>query len=277
MAKKTKGTTGTRLRRANPEREAPNRSANDHIQRNSQSPDDDVGDRRSKRPKNPVSDAVEKAISDVVKLSSNVIEEQIRAGQVAAERVRDGIAGSKQLSTDVNMLVENLVAATKDVGATWLDLLSIVARSISSTPPKSEQQRQSDPSEGRAGSGGTKAKTTTRTGTSGKAVTVSSITPADPASPGEPPEIIVKGTRTKSVTLDLRPPSIHFVPVVRSLQAGDPNQSLPAAQFELNADKTNLVLTVTVPRGQPAGTYAGIIVDSSSNEPGGTVSVAVGG
>ena len=46
--------------------------------------------------------------------------------------MRDGIANSRQLNTDVNLVIDNLVATTKDVGATWLDLLSIMARSIQS-------------------------------------------------------------------------------------------------------------------------------------------------
>jgi hypothetical protein len=267
MAKKKAERKDQRVRRDDPDRDAPHRSGSDHINRHARSRNGNGGDGRPDHPKSLVSETVQQAISDIVQLSSTVIEEQIRAGQTAASRLRDGIANSQQLNTDVNMLVESLVATTKDVGATWLDLLSIVVRSIGTKP--------SGPG-GSKGTGTTQPKTKTQTGTSSGATTISSITPADPESPAVPPEIAVTGSRVKSVTLDLRPPSLRFVPVVRDLLASDPKFSLTAVKFELSADRTHLVLTVNVPRGQSAGTYTGVIVDSSTNEPGGTVSVTVG-
>jgi hypothetical protein len=266
MAKSTKGKTSERPRREEPERAAPNRSGSEHIKRNANSRhgDDRGRDRR-------VSETVQQAISDMVQVSSNVIEDQIRAGQQAAERLRDGIANSKQLNTDINMLVDSLVAATKDVGATWLDLLSIVTRSIG---------KPSGP--GHGGGGGPtppppRPRTVTETGTSGSATTISSITPADPAITGIPPQIVVKGVRVRNVKLDLRPPTAHFVPVLPVLHSGDRRATLTGLKFEPSADRTRLVLTVSVANDQPGGTYSGVIVDSSTNEAGGTVSVTVAG
>jgi hypothetical protein len=204
----------------------------------------------------------------MVQLSSTVIEEQIRAGQTAAARLRDGMANSQRLNTDVSMMVENLVATTKDVGATWLELLSIVVRSIGAPG--------SGASDGSRRTGTMQPTTRTQTGASNGARTVSNVTPADPASPAEPPKIVVTGSGVKNVTLDLRPPSPRFVPLVRELLAGDPRHGLRDVKFRLATDRTHLVLTINVPPGQPAGTYTGAIVDSSTNESGGTVSVTVG-
>jgi hypothetical protein len=170
------------------------------------------------------------------------------------ERLRDGIANSKQLNTDVNMLVENLVATTKDVGATWLHLLSIVVRSMGSQPPGDGPPHGYARSPG-AGTAQATAGTVTQTGTSGSAATISSITPTDPAKPAVPPVIVVKGVRVRSVALDLRPSSLRFVPVVRTLLASDPNRGLTTVKFELSADQTHLILTVNVPRDQPSGIY----------------------
>jgi hypothetical protein len=270
MAKKSKGRKGERLRREDPDRVAPHRTGSDHIKRNATSRNAKKGNGPTGRPNSLVSETVQQAISEMVQLSSTVIEEQIRAGQTAAARLRDGIANSKQLNTDVNLLVEGLVATTKDVGATWLDLLLIAVRSIGTKPP--DTGGPGSPT----GGGTTPPTTITRTGTSNGATTISSLTPADPAIPAEPPQIAVTGSRVKSVTLDLRPPSPRFVPLVRELLAGDPKRGLTAVKFQLTADRTHLVLTVNVLRGQPAGTYTGVIVDSSTNEPGGMVSVTVG-
>jgi hypothetical protein len=270
MAKKSEKRKGERLRRDDPDRDTPHRSGSDHIKRNARSQNGMGADGQPGRSKSQVSETVQQAISNMVQLSSSVIEDQIRAGQAAAARLRDGIANSQQLNTDVNALVEGLVATTKDVGATWLDLLSIVVRSIGTTSPGHGG------SGGSTGTGTPQPPTRTRTGISGGATTISSITPADPASPAEPPQIAVTGSGVKNVTLDLRPPSPRFVPLVRGLMAGDPRHGLTAVRFQLTADRTHLVLTVNVPRGQPAGTYTGVIVDSSTNAPGGMVSVTVG-
>jgi hypothetical protein len=267
MAKKSKDRKGERLRRDDPDRDAPHRSGIDHIKRNARSGggkgggggNGGNGNGGPSGPKSLISESVQQAISNMVQLSSTVIEEQIRAGQTAAARLRIGMANSQQLNTDVSTMVESLVATTKDVGATWLELLSIVVRSI-----------------GTKSQGSQSTTTRTQTGTSNGATTVSNVTPADPAIPAEPPQIVVTGSGVKYVTLDLRPPSARFVPLVRELLAGDSKDGLRNVKFQLTADRTHLVLTINVPRGQPAGTYTGAIVDSSTNEPGGTVSVTVG-
>jgi hypothetical protein len=284
MAKKSGGWKGERLHRDDPDRDTPHRSGNDHFKRNARSGggggggsgrgcagSDGGGAGRPNGPKSLISESVQQAISNMVQLSSTVIEEQIRAGQTAAARLREGMANSQQLNTDVSMMAEKLVATTKDVGATWLELLSIVVRSIGAKSPDSGAP------DGSRRTGTMQPTTRTRTGTSNGVTTVSNVTPADPATPAEPPQIVVTGSGVKNVTLDLRPPSPRFVPLVHELLAGDPKQGLRNVKFQLAPDKTHLVLAINVPRGQPAGTYTGAIVDSSTNEPGGTVSVTVGG
>jgi hypothetical protein len=270
MAKKTSGRTGKRQRRDHPDRETPDRRASEHIRRNAGS--QNGGNHRDRDSKSQISKSVEEAISGMVQQSSAFIEEQIRAGQQAAERLRDGIANSRQLNADINTLVENLVATTKDVGATWLDLISIIVRAIGTQPPHG----------GGSNGGGTPhtppgpGVTVTRSGTSGGATTLSSITPANNTVVGVPPQIVVKGAHVTSVVLDLRPRSLKFVPVVPQLIAADLKRSF-SAKFALSSDSSSLVLTVSVPDGQPRGIYTGAVVDSRTNEAGGTLSVTVAG
>jgi hypothetical protein len=272
-APKSNARRNNRLHRAEPARTAPNRSARDHVRRNARSRNDSVRAGRSKQPPESIADTVQQTIAGVVDLGYSVIERQILEGQRAAERLRAGLATSAEFNTDVNNLVEGLVATTRDVGATWLDLLSIVLRSVGPQAPCAGAPRDFAP----PGQTGTRAGTTTRTSTSGSATTISSITPADPTSPRVPPVIEVRGIRVRRVTLHLQPPSVQFVPFVRSLVASDPQAAaLTGVRFELSADRTHSVLVVDVPPNQPAGTYTGVIVDSSSNEPGGMVSVVVG-
>jgi hypothetical protein len=268
MPNKPTNPKSKRLRRRDPRRAGPNRRATDHIMlaANKQN-----SKKTGRGPNSRISESVQQAISEVVQQSSTFIEEQIRAGQAAAERLRDGIASSRQLNADINMVIENLVATTKDVGATWLELISIIIRSMGTQPPH-----------GGGSNGGGKptphgpGATVTQTGTSGGATTTSSITPADSAIRGVPPQIIVRGGNVKSVMLDLRPPSSGFVPFVRQLIAADPKNSL-GAKFTVSSNPPRLVLTVSVAASQPPGTYTAAIVDSSTNVAGGTLSVTVAG
>ena len=154
--------------------------------------------------------------------------------------MRDGIVNSRQLNTDINLVIDNLVATTKDVGATWLDLLSIMARSINTQSPGPGIPG------GLPGSGGSQPRTITQTGTSGGAATISNITTADPAISAAPPEIVVTGRGVKKVVLDLRPHAPRFVPIVRELMAGGQEHRLSAVKFRLSAQK-KLVLTVNIP------------------------------
>jgi hypothetical protein len=250
MAKKP--SSKKRSRRKNPGRNGPRRGAFEHMDRNG------AGAAQ-------VSKTVQQAITNMVQMSSTVIEEQIRAGQAAAARMRDGIANSRQLNTDVNLVIDKLVATTKDVGATWLDLLSIMARSIQSPGAPGAP----------AGTGTSQPRTSTQTGISGGAATISNITPAGAAISAAPPEIVVTGRGVKKVVLDLRPHAAGFVPIVRELLASGQNRGLSGIKFRLTAQK-KLVLMVNVPRGQAAGTYTGVIVDHGTNHPGGTVSVTIG-
>jgi hypothetical protein len=271
MAKKTVGRKSKRLRRRDPDRGAPNRRAIDHIMLAAKKR---AGAKHRAGPKPRISASIQQAIGSMVQTSSNVIEEQIRAGQAAAERLRLGIASSRQLNADVNMLVESLAAATRQLGTTWLQVVSIIVRAIGTQAPTA----------GGGSSGGGPASPTwswpglgaiTQTGKSGNATTSSSITPADPAMIGVPPQIVVNSKRVTNVTLDLHPRSARFVPFVQQLIAANAKHSLSSVKFTVSPDSHCLILTVNVPTRQPAGNYSGPIIDSSTSQEGGTLSVTI--
>lgn len=270
MAKKTTDRKSIRLRRDDPDREGPNRRATDHIMLAAKK----RGSAKYRRgPKPRISASIQQAISNMVQTSSNVIEEQIRAGQAAAEHLRLGIANSRQLNADVNMLVESLAATTRQLGATWLQVISIIIRAIGTQAP----------TPGGGSGGGTPFPswpwpglgTVTQTGKSGNATTSSSITPADPTMIGVPPQIVVDSKRVTNVTLDLHPRSAQFVPFVQKLVAAHAKRSLSTVKFTVSPNSPCLVLTVDVPARQPAGTYTGPVIDSSTSQVGGTLSVTV--
>lgn len=217
----------------------------------------------------------------MVRQSSAFIEEQIRAGQKAAERLRDGIANSKELNTDINGLVEHLVATTRDLGTTWLELISIIIRAIGAQPSGGSNGGSTQPSASGPG------PAVTKSGRSGGAMTFSRMAPADSSVRGIAPQIVVNGANVKSVVLDLQPRSLQFTPFVPLLMAGDRTPSAKTksartkstgtieARFSRSPDQPGLILTVKVPGNQPAGIYTGAVVDSKTNEAGGTLSVTV--
>lgn len=268
MAKQRKNLTETRKHKKDPRRTAPIRRAADHIIRHAKRKDDV---KRERGPRSLVSDSVEQAISDMVQTSSEVIEDQIRAGQAAAERLRHGLANSDQLKSDVNTLLEHLLATTRDVGSTWLELMSIIVQSLGAKPPQGGGG--STPHTPPPGSG-----TVTQEGKSSGAVTNSTFTPGQADIVGKPPQIVVQGKRVTSVSLNLHPSTPGFAPLAQPLSTKDQQYSLNSVEFTTSSSRPpRFVLTITVPVSQPGGTYTGAVVDSSNGEGGGTLSVTIAG
>jgi len=264
MAKGNDTRKEKRYGRKEPERKGPKRNPGDYVRRNASSRNDD--ERKFAEPQSLVGASVQNVINDMVQLSSTVIEDQIRAGQAAASRMRDNFSSSDKLSGEMSSVVNSLAAATKDIGNAWVELLTIVITAIGTKPPPGGH-----PSPG----GPTSPPTRTWTSSSGGAQTICHLTPADPESDAEAPEIAVTGSGAKDVTLELKPPTTRFVPVVHPLLTSDLKNKMDGAKFGLNKQR-KLVLTVNVPRGQPPGTYTGAVVDSTTGKSGGTVSVTVG-
>ena len=78
--------------------------------------------------------------------------------------MRHGMTNTGQLNANINTLAESLVAVTRDIGVTWLELISMIVRSIDAQAPLS----------GGPGGGGIshpparRAGTVTRTAKSGR-------------------------------------------------------------------------------------------------------------
>jgi hypothetical protein len=256
------------MRRDDPDRETPHRRAT--IMLMAKKPGGKKTSRGRNRRNQRLSESVPQAISNMVRQSAAFIEEQIDAGRGAAERMRHGMTNTGQLNANIGTLAESLVTVTRDIGVTWLELISMIVRSIDTQAPLPGGFGGSGFPHGPPRRGGT----VTRTAKSGNATTHSSFTPADAETPGVPPHIVVKGAKAKHVALDLRPSSARFAPLVRQLVHSDPKHSL-RAKFTPGSDPLRLMLVVEVPDRQKPGTYTGVIVDSSTNEAGGTISVTV--
>jgi hypothetical protein len=88
--------------------------------------------------------------------------------------------------------------------------------------------------------------------------------------------IEVKSTRPAEVTLELRPASPRFVPVVHALHPKPPGtRPLTDVKFRLSPDAQRGVVAITVPDDLEPGSYTGVVVDSVTDEPGGILCVRV--
>jgi hypothetical protein len=97
---------------------------------------------------------------------------------------------------------------------------------------------------------------------------------ASGATASVPISIEVRSVRPAQVILDLHPALSRFVPIVPALYPQSPGKRpLTDVKFGLSPDRAHATLTITVPDDLPPGTYTGVITDSATHEPGGTLCV----
>jgi hypothetical protein len=192
------------------------------------------GDARPSRPEAQILDSV---VTEAVGLGYDVIDTYIRQGHFAAEQARAGIDASG-ITTEVADLAQRAVTLSLDLADSWLDLVTAL----------SQHCRKPQPAP-------------------------SPLTP--PAGPVRAPvdyEIVC--SRPVQVEFQFHPGGERIVPAIPYLQAGD--RSIPpltGAFFTVSQDGKRPALNIPVPDGQPAGTYSGVIVDATTNLPGGTLIV----
>ncbi len=182
-----------------------------------------------------------------------VIEEQIRQGQRVAEQFRGYSDDLQKTNSDVSRMVERSVRLYTDIGYLWFELVQSLLRNPTLTGADLRRQPKAP----------------------------------DAASPGESPdnangearsthrdtEIEVSCPYPTSVALDLKGPAGPFL-VVAPLRALDPSKPpLTEVRFEDGGSRPKL--RVTIPAGQPPDKYTGVVIDTRTSEPWGTVCVCV--
>ena len=242
------------IRRPDPQRSRPIRTTAHHLRMGSGGPAQGPRQAGGAAPAGnaptsnaPTSNApgLDAMISDAVGLGYRVIDEQIRQGRAAAERLRAGIIATEAPTSNVSAVIERAANLSMELTATWLELLSAFGSSL-------QQAQQFRPAQG-----GTRWP------------------PAAPITEHE-----VECSRPNVVDVHFNPDSGHFVPRVLDLHFTDPkpaNDPMPApltgVHFRLSPDKRRAVLHISVPDKQPPGTYSGPIVDAATGHPGGMLVV----
>ncbi len=183
----------------------------------------------------PEAQIVDSVVTEAVGLGYDVIDTYIRQGRFAAEQARAGIDASG-LTSDIAGLAQRAVTLSIDLAKSWLDLVTAV----------NEQCKQAH----------TKPN------------------PVDPYS--VPTEYDIICARPTQVEFQFYPGAGRIVPAILSLAASDASiPPLTGASFTVSQDGKRPALNIPVTDGQPAGVYTGVIVDSVTNRPGGTVVVRI--
>ena len=198
-----------------------------------------------------------------VDLGYRVVDEYIRQGQKAAQRINQRSYGAQTMAGDVQDLAMRMTQYASDFAAVWLQLVQLAAA-------------------GNGAPGGPRA----RDGAERAApeATAAAIDPAvGPSARGEasPPEatrvrIEVRSAQPTEVAVDIRPDAARRPLIVHALRAVDPDTPrLNDVSFEPGSDDTPACLRIRVPAGQVPGIYSGLMIDEGTSRPVGTVSVTI--
>jgi hypothetical protein len=243
-----------RLRREDPERTGPIRQWST-LFRSSETRSSNMATEQN----HDTSDGAHKAddvISRAVEIGYEVIEEQIRQGKRVAESLTtarpDQANGAQSGGKE---LIERLLHFYTDLGSLCFELMESIIRNpgVGELLRPQPNGTQAPPFAARAPNGsGSK--------TASVATEVSSVMPV-----------------RVTLSLDEDIPA-HCALGIHELHALDRTKPpLRAVSFRNGSADGRQTLRVSVPDGQPPGTYSGAVIDSSTNEPRGTVSVVVRG
>ncbi|HVZ06302.1 MAG TPA: hypothetical protein VHC04_00120 [Rhodopila sp.] len=197
--------------------------------------------------------AMDQTVAHGVRLGYTVIDEQIRQGEKLAERLRQ-VSGkpSAMPAQEIGTLIERALNIYKDMGALAVAAVETMVRSpvLQSAVAKALHPSAAPTGDGQAAAAGAHDRTSF-----GLELT--------------------SGRRTQ-VKLDIRPGAVTLMPVVHALHAANPDlPPLTGVRFRFDPATATPLLHIDVPDGQPAGTYLGVVIDSGTEEPCGTLSVRV--
>ncbi len=237
-------TLNERLRRAPPARDKPERAFH---------PDSSAMKEATKPAMNGAAIARPTAVNDTicsaVEAAYKVVEDNVSEGRLAAARLRKAGHLTTETSPDVKAVAGRLMHMTKEIGSTWLDLFSAVLREpdVRAAMDRLNSHDRPRPEHAPAGSGFTTPVVTQR---------LSSRKPIE-------------------VTLSvLGAGTIAGVPRIGGLYALGDSPAIQQVGFTMR-DGGGLELRISVRDDQPAGDYAGVIMDEGGHNAIGALTVRV--
>jgi hypothetical protein len=205
------------------------------------------------------------SLSDVVSrsvdLGYQVIDEYIRQGQKAANRLGERSLSPQTMAADAQEMAARMAQYASGFAALWLEFFQLAA-SASVAPFAG-----TNPFAGAAG--GAAPRTPPSTPHSG-------ARPDPPLREATRVRVEVAASRPVEVTFDLQPGAAARPLIVHVLRAVDPDKPrITEVSFQPGEAEAPACLRVCVPAGQPPGVYNGLIIDEESSRPVGSLSVSI--
>jgi hypothetical protein len=202
-------------------------------------------------------------IARSVELGYRVVDDYIRQGRKAAERLGERSYGPAALSADVQALGTRMMQYAADFMGVWMQLMEVATAGAAGRPFAASPMRQTPAAPAATARDGAEAATDgTSSGTR--------------VSDGTRVRIEVTSRWPTEVCLDLRPEAVRGPVVVHALRAADPAvPRLDDVTFANGSTDEPPILRVRIPPSQPPGVYNGLVIDPRTSRPVGTVSVRV--
>ena len=189
--------------------------------------------------------AVHEVVAHAVRVGYQVIGDNIRQGKTAAERLSTGDYAVKDVPGELAQLSLRLLQLTRDMSTTAFDLIGAVLR---------------DPTLQNAVQGA--AAPAAAPAASSKHVTLTYNLRGKRHAIAEPGRLRQPDQGASLTVAGLMSPDSTLVP-------------LKTISFAASPDGLGLTATIVSPDDQPGGTYSGVVCDSKTHKPLGTLTVQV--
>lgn len=200
---------------------------------------------------------LERIVTDAVRVGYSVVEENLRHGRAAAERIGAGGYDRSAARSDLALLGNRLVQAARDLGSIWFDMVGALVNDPRLSDALRPRQDTSDP-----------------------------LAPAAPAAPPRkasstagtpvPLTVTLSGAPATVLVAQLEEPRAPALPKLDFLRASDAALP-PLGGLRFAANGEGVEARLTVPSATPAGTYSGIIADAVTGTALGMIAIRVGG
>jgi hypothetical protein len=185
-------------------------------------------------------------VSRSVELGYRVIDDYVRQGQRAAQRIREGEYGPERWGQDAQDLGQRMLQHASELAATWLQLL--------------DRSTGARPADGRPA----------------PAAAASSPRSAPDGAVAARLRVEVAAVEACSVVLEIGLEAARGRLSAHSLRAADVSKPrIDAIEIEPGNEERATVLRITVPPHHAAGTYEGLVMDADTSRPVGVVRVVV--
>ena len=195
--------------------------------------------------------SLQDVVSRSVDLGYRVVDEYVRQGQRAAQRLGERSYRPENMVSDVQELTARLAQYASEFLGVWFELLELAASGSAARRMAAANGAPAGPAP----------------------------PPAAPArEPSRPPRVRIEvaSAQPAEVELDLRPEAAGAALVVHALRCANPaTPRMTDVTLDLRSPDDPLTLRIRVPGDQPPGVYTGVILDERTSLTVGTVSVRI--